>query len=235
MTDIFRKQLQRVRKKLDDPSVEIDEEWIEQLIGSEAVRDIKTDVERRFDAEVERCGIVLQPIPKADLNLSAAGLDYWNEVQSMSRKEPRRRAYEPSWAAKKLRKVKVKLPKQITFVGGLIAFQPKLNARERFIASLQDLVRRYEELPVSEKAKFTTDLAPEMGSLRFPQPLMLAQQRRAMEVRSKALARIGAIRRQATLDAWRAGMDKALGRGTGGYKISGRVGWEMEGSDEQSN
>jgi hypothetical protein len=216
----------------------VDEVWVTQLIGERAVQEIKADATRRADAELARKGIEVPtyanaPQP-ANLYLSDAALSYWNAVEEAQKAEPELRWYKPVAIMRRLTKIKLRMPKQIVIVGRHIAFTPKLNKRDQFVADLQRIVEAYERLPDSERAKFTTDGAPEMGGLRFPRPIRLAEADNTQAVYRKAAREVDAIRAKATRQAWLDGLDKALGRGARGYNVGGRVRWEREGSDEQS-
>lgn len=224
MTSIHQAQLILARQELEFKDRSIDESWIEQLIGSREVADIREEIERSVAAEVRLRGISLPPLPKVQLDLSAAGSSYWNAVQDYMRKEPKRSSFEPSWAHRRIRKLRLKMAKKVALLpGGLVAFSPALSRRESFIAELQRLAQNYECLPSSEQAKFTRDLAPHLGGLIFPQPIAVAQRERARMLRASASREIAEIRADITWSAWRDGLDRAIA-GQRRYKIGGRVG-----------
>jgi hypothetical protein len=227
MSDILRKQILHERNRLRDPQQKLDENWLTELIGKKAVAAIRLDAELRAKTEIRRRGIVVPPWPheprEDHLGLTEEGLDYWRAVREAVGNEPEAKRFEPSWAAKRIRKIKLKTPKRISFVAGHILFEPRLSKRERFIASLQTLVEAYERLPASEQAKFTTENAPEIGGLRFPHPIPLAQWHSAVRVYQRAAKAAAAIQSCATREAWLDGLDKAAGRNTGSYRLGGRL------------
>lgn len=239
MSDILRKQILHERNRLEDPHASVNEKWLTELLGASAVQAIIGDAARRTDVELQLRGIVVPPWPldptDAELGLSDEGLAYWDAVRKARANEPEVRRFEPSWAHQRIRKLKLKLPKRIRFVAGHVLFEPKLDKRESYIAHLNNLAEAYHRLPASEQGKFTTDYGPEMASLRFPQPVVLAQCERARAAYRIATQAEAAVRAEVTRQAWLDGLDKALGRRTGGFKVGGRVGWTSEGGDNQSN
>lgn len=225
MTDLFRKQLLRARKKLDDPNCEVETKWLERLLGSGTVEAVTADIEQRVRSKARQLGMIPpQPPGPFNLDLSEEGLEYWNEVLRLKDIEPPPpRVFWRSQTAKP-RKQKFKMPRRLLLLsGGLVGFSPKLNKRELFIERVTRHAHKFDDLPAAERAKFTTDYGLEMGGLRLPHPKGFADEERYRAKKRDFYARTDKLRREATLDAWRAALDKALGWGTGTYKLAGRV------------
>lgn len=239
MSDLLRKQILRERNKLTDITNSVNEDWVIELIGASAVREIKADAERRADAELFRSGIFVPPCPHYPqtnaLGLSSAAQAYWTLVEEARSAEPPLNWYKPVAIMRRLTKVKLRVPKQIKLIAGHMVFTPKLNKRDEFIAGLHRVVDAYERLPRSEQSKFTTDGAPEIGGLRFPRPVAFAEADKARIAYQKAASDADAVRAKVTRQAWLDGLDRAVCRNTGSYKIGGRLGVEKEGSDEQGS
>jgi hypothetical protein len=215
------------RNRLADPQASVNEKWLTELLGEPAVRAILADAKHRGDAKLKLMGIVVPPWPHEprdqELGLSDEALAYWNAVRQAKAREPELKRFEPSWARQRIRKLKLRMPKRLRFVAGHVVFEPKLSERESFVASLSAIAEAYEQLPENERAKFTTCLAPEMAGLRFPQPVQLAQVAAAKAAYKIAADAANAVRSEVTRQAWLDGLDKAIGRNTGGYKVGGRL------------
>ena len=216
MSDIRRKALQQARKKLAEQPLRDLRAWLVKLLGEPAVQAIEADADRRYQAEIKRLNIVEPaPLPRGvEPPLSKAGETYWNAVQQMQKKAPASREYK--------RVTKHKNPPKLLDLGGKLTLA-KPSKTEALKLLCLNLVDAYEALSPEEKAQFSTECAPEFLGYRFPWPKAKAEFERALRNWRAFNEKAGPLRKQAEIDAGNAGIDKAMGVGTGSYKVGGKV------------